>query len=449
MSEVVVVGGGPTGVVTALALARSSNAVTVRLLAADPVPGAIRPPSQDPRSYVLWPNALGALSEIRFGAGSSESSVHDWLRGRSFVRSVERLDIRADHGQHLWAMPIGAFGRRYGRPSLLVDAWSFQDGLRGLAKGESDAGRMTAEWNHTVTGLAMDGSGGVWVDYEDDSGTRKNTVADLVVAADGRGSSTRRRWNAHRAGSAGFEPFSDDVHWSDLVAVVGETAGTHRFSRDGLMFASHGDDLRFGALQRPGSGDSSVWLAYVRGATLFGNAWVCGASPHAGILDATGRDRLRSVFRSFHHPVGDLLATDAMWWTALGTVRPGHNWYQQRVLLVGDAAHAVLPDTSQGCAMGFEDAVALSKAWTNAHPAFPPTGTVEEKDASLAAMMKEFVDHRAPRAARAVATSELVGLLSHMDFGSDAVRDLALAHGAPPAVLADLHDLMGGAYGLA
>ncbi len=41
-----------------------------------------------------------------------------------------------------------------------------------------------------------------------------------------------------------------------------------------------------------------------------------------------------------------------------------HNWSKDRVVLIGDAAHAMTPNLGQGAAMGIEDAYALAKIWS-------------------------------------------------------------------------------------
>jgi 2-polyprenyl-6-methoxyphenol hydroxylase-like FAD-dependent oxidoreductase len=42
-------------------------------------------------------------------------------------------------------------------------------------------------------------------------------------------------------------------------------------------------------------------------------------------------------------------------------------WWKDRVLLIGDAAHAISPHAGQGASLGLEDAIYLAKLLRNSH----------------------------------------------------------------------------------
>jgi 2-polyprenyl-6-methoxyphenol hydroxylase-like FAD-dependent oxidoreductase len=75
-------------------------------------------------------------------------------------------------------------------------------------------------------------------------------------------------------------------------------------------------------------------------------------------------ERLRATFRDFAEPVGEVLA-------ALKTSEQVHvaaiedvvldQWSRGRVVLIGDAAHAMSPNMACGAAMAFEDALVLGE----------------------------------------------------------------------------------------
>jgi 2-polyprenyl-6-methoxyphenol hydroxylase-like FAD-dependent oxidoreductase len=75
-------------------------------------------------------------------------------------------------------------------------------------------------------------------------------------------------------------------------------------------------------------------------------------------------ERLRATFRDFAEPVGEVLA-------GLETPEQVHvaaiedisldEWSRGRVVLIGDAAHAMSPNMACGAAMAFEDALVLSE----------------------------------------------------------------------------------------
>ena len=60
-------------------------------------------------------------------------------------------------------------------------------------------------------------------------------------------------------------------------------------------------------------------------------------------------------------------------------------WYRGRVVLIGDAAHAILPHMAQGAAMAMEDAVVLAE--------------LARSKSSVADMLEAFMQRRYERAA--------------------------------------------------
>lgn len=73
-------------------------------------------------------------------------------------------------------------------------------------------------------------------------------------------------------------------------------------------------------------------------------------------------DHFRSLFREFKGIVPQLLQTfsdnDKLWFCKLEDVHL-KNWISNRVVLMGDAAHGMTPNLTQGASMAIEDAVCL------------------------------------------------------------------------------------------
>ena len=73
--------------------------------------------------------------------------------------------------------------------------------------------------------------------------------------------------------------------------------------------------------------------------------------------------RLRKLFRDFASPVSDILAQlesySQIHYSAIQEVARQH-WGRGRVVLIGDAAHAMSPNMASGAAMAFEDALVLA-----------------------------------------------------------------------------------------
>jgi salicylate hydroxylase len=73
------------------------------------------------------------------------------------------------------------------------------------------------------------------------------------------------------------------------------------------------------------------------------------------------RDELAASFEGWDRPVVELLdKVETCFWWGLYDRRPLGSWTNGRLVLLGDAAHAMLPHLGQGANQGIEDGVALA-----------------------------------------------------------------------------------------
>ncbi len=73
-------------------------------------------------------------------------------------------------------------------------------------------------------------------------------------------------------------------------------------------------------------------------------------------------DELRTEFKNFHPDVQSVLqACDEVYKWALYDRNPVKPWYQDNIVLMGDACHPMTPYMAQGAAMALEDAVVLAR----------------------------------------------------------------------------------------
>lgn len=112
---------------------------------------------------------------------------------------------------------------------------------------------------------------------------------------------------------------------------------------------------------------------------------------------------LRARYAEFPGPIPDVIAHT----TAADTIRvdlhdfaPIINWHGCRVVLVGDAAHAMTPNLGQGGAQAIEDAYVLAASLD-----------AEDLDAALT----EYARVRRPKASRIVRTARWLGKLAHVE----------------------------------
>jgi 2-polyprenyl-6-methoxyphenol hydroxylase-like FAD-dependent oxidoreductase len=116
------------------------------------------------------------------------------------------------------------------------------------------------------------------------------------------------------------------------------------------------------------------------------------ADPPEGRLE-----RLRATFRDFAEPVGEVLA-------GLKTPEQVHvaaiedvvldQWSRGRVVLIGDAAHAMSPNMACGAAMAFEDALVLSELVGEAGPTPAVLPRFENRRAARVRWVRAQTDRR-------------------------------------------------------
>ena len=111
-------------------------------------------------------------------------------------------------------------------------------------------------------------------------------------------------------------------------------------------------------------GDGKHFIVYpVRGGRLLNYVgFVPTKSETIKSWSAAGdRDELAASFNGWDSPIVRLLQTvDACFWWGLYDRHPLASWTSGRLVLLGDAAHAMLPHLGQGANQAIEDGVALA-----------------------------------------------------------------------------------------
>jgi salicylate hydroxylase len=166
---------------------------------------------------------------------------------------------------------------------------------------------------------------------------------DLVVGADGV-NSTVRRWvsGADDAIYSGTSAFRGIVPVENLPSLPDPQAIQFWMGPDAHM-------LHYAI---GGGGDAVNFFAVVQKPTI----WL-----HPGTVAEVEPDLPTSSFRGWHPAISEMInaAASPISW-ALFTVRPLLRWYRGRVVILGDAAHGMLPHHGQGANTAIEDAFALA-----------------------------------------------------------------------------------------
>jgi salicylate hydroxylase len=176
--------------------------------------------------------------------------------------------------------------------------------------------------------------------------------ADLVVGADGV-RSTVRRWvtGADDAVYSRTSAFRGIVPTENLPSLPDPHAIQFWMGPDAHLLhyaiGGHGESVNFFAVvEGPG-----VWM-------------------HEGSVAEVGAEVPVASFRGWHPAVTEMIraAASPIRWSLFG-VRPLLRWYRGRIVVLGDAAHGMLPHQGQGANTSIEDAFALAALLVEAEAA--------------------------------------------------------------------------------
>jgi salicylate hydroxylase len=375
IADPIVVGGGIGGLTVALSLARRGFDVTVmeqRTSLTEPGAG-----------IQLSPNASRVLVDLGLG------------------RAVARRAVEPDHlavhklgsGRRLAEMPLGrAMRSRYGAPYWVVLRADLHtvllDAVRSAPNIRLRIGKKVLQVD--------DGPEGTEVTIAGDRGQEVMRTG-LVVGADGL-------WSTIRASIAPSAPrFRGYVAWRATIP-HGNAPAELQANETRLWLGQDAHVVHYPVAAGkelnvvivvaakepaggwPASGEAAQLLRRLRGA----------APPLRKLVEAAPEWRL--------WPLHDL---DAL-----------PRWSGRNTVLIGDAAHPVLPFLAQGGALAIEDAATL-------------TAELARKDTTLPVALAAFEKARKPRATRVQNAARANGRIYHLPWPLALARDAALRRMGP------------------
>ncbi len=173
---------------------------------------------------------------------------------------------------------------------------------------------------------------------EAEFGDGRRVRADLLVGADGLRSRTRKS----------LDPSAPEPHYLGLLNAGGFTRGPVEGPPPGVMRMAFGRRAFFGWATAP---DGTVWwFANPPGKRPIDARSFTPESWRAHLIDLFEGEPAADIIRASDEIVGPWNTED------LGPVRV---WHDDRIVLVGDAAHAMAPTSGQGASQALEDAVVL------------------------------------------------------------------------------------------
>lgn len=312
-----IVGGGIGGLTLGLALRQRGFAADVYEQAAElrEIGAAVSLSANANRELAR----LGLLEEI--AAHSCEASELIW-RGWADGRRVASFPL-ADHG---------AYEAQFGAPYLNLHRADLQRVL-GTAHGPErlHLGHRLVAIEHGEDGVGLEFANG------------RSAEVDVLVGADGVRSTVRRYVSGEeRAAYSGTSAFRGIVPVRALPSLPDPRA---------LQFwMGPGAHL----LHYPIGPDADVnFFAVVEGpARWTHDTWTAPAAPGAAA----------AAFAGWHPAVVEMVTAvphSVLW--GLFTVKPLRMWRRGRVVLIGDAAHGMLPHQGQGANQTIEDAITLAE----------------------------------------------------------------------------------------
>jgi kynurenine 3-monooxygenase len=321
---VTIVGAGLTGPLLALMLARRGFPVALYERRSDPRQGK----AEGGRSINLALAARGIRPLERFDVFSEVSPSLVEMRGR-LLHEVSGRTVLQPYGQRREEV-IHSVGRA-ALNRVLVEA----------------AERAGAEIHFDHRCLGVDPGGGYLRMMEERSGRLLEVRFESVIGADGAGSMIRSSLEAIGGISVRLEQLDHDYKEMTIPSIEGR----HALAADALHIWPRGGFMLIALPNADGSFTVTLFLART-GLYSFAELHE-GASVRRFFLEQFPdlEPHLEPLLNDFtHNPQGQL-----------GTVYASPWRFGGQILLVGDAAHAIVPFHGQGMNAAFEDCVVLDE----------------------------------------------------------------------------------------
>jgi salicylate hydroxylase len=343
--RLIVVGAGIAGLAAAVGLRRAGHKVTVVERA--PVLGEVG------AGVVLGPHAMRCLD--RLGAAGHIRALNERPDG------MNMYDIQS--GERRLNYELGAVGAElYGADLYTTHRRDLIDALAGqLGDVELLLGRTVTtitEHNRSVTVTLSDGA---------------VLEAEGLVGADGLNSTVR----------------------GSLFGQVDTTFTGFLAWRSVLPTAKLPRPLPNSISLGMGPRRHAVWYPIRKGRQFYAAFYVPAAEIHREDWSASGDVReLKASFSDASKQIQELVeVVDEAFITGIFYREPLSKWHSRRVVLVGDAAHSVLPTSGSGAGVALEDAIALAAC-------------IDRHDDALADAFSEFQARRKPRTSRLLISSK-------------------------------------------
>lgn len=189
--------------------------------------------------------------------------------------------------------------------------------------------------------------------YFKDANTKNEYVvkADVIFGTDGAGSSLRKSYYLERKFLFSYSQNYLNHGYKELE-IPADEFGNHQISKDHLHIWPRGDFMLIALPNMDGSFTVTLFLSYDEGKYNFNN--LTSEAKITEFFEQEFPDALALIpnikDEFFNNPTGPL-----------GTVKCSPWFYQNKTLLMGDSAHAIVPFYGQGMNASFEDVVVFDE----------------------------------------------------------------------------------------
>lgn len=345
--HIMIIGGGIGG--TALALFLKKAGITSTVFEARPHSTGIG------GGLGLAPNGMNVLGAL----GLAEQAI---ARGSLALENV----FFNQRGRVLARMKNGSV-EKYGQPGISVMRTDLQAVLTTAAQ---EQGIPIQFHKRLVDIICKDDA--VVAHFEDGSSAEGN----LLIGADGIYSQTRRLIlpNAPKPSYVGIIGIGGVVDAADVPMMTPREKQSFNFTYGASGFFGYAGIA---------NGDVMWWSNLPRQQEL----------PREELADVTLdgiKQEMLAIYHDYHEPIPTLLQNShSPVKHNIHDIQSLSTWHKDRVLLIGDAAHAVNPNSGQGASMALEDAMYLAKLLNNSR--------------DYKQVFAQFEHHRKPRVERIVA----------------------------------------------
>ncbi len=300
-------------------------------------------------------NVYESRPDLRTTNISAGKSINLALSDRGFkALRLAGVEIKARkicipmHGRLIHDVEGNTFASNYsGRDGEYINSISRGE-LNGLLLTEADLyDNLTIHFNNECT--AVDIENNIASFYNHKSKEDFEVQASVIFGTDGAGSVLRKSYYLERKFLFSFSQ-NFLTHGYKELEIPASKEGKHLISKDHLHIWPRGEYMLIALPNLDGSFTVTLFLSYDEGEYNFNNL--------------TTEEKITKFFQEQFPDALKLIPDIASEFSnnptgALGTVKCSPWYYQNKTLLMGDAAHAVVPFYGQGMNASFEDVTVL------------------------------------------------------------------------------------------